>query len=107
MTFYTGILKYLSEIGIFPGLSVLKGSAVSELMCSGLPGKLLVGHGTMGHHLSCISYMLQGGIGALQPSLRCEERFASIDKIGTSWAVKCKKITVSLSGHAAKSNRVE
>lgn len=107
MTFYTKILKCLSEVRMFPGLSVIKGSAVSQLMCSGLPGKLLLGYGTMEHHLSVFCYMLQGGIGAFHPNLSCEEHFASIDKTGISWAAKCKKITTSLSGHAAKSSRVE
>lgn len=61
----------------------------------------------MEHHLSVFCYMLQGGIGAFHPNRRCEEHFASVDKIGTSWAAKCKKITLSLKGHAAKSNRAE
>lgn len=60
-------------------------------MCSGLPGKLLLGYDTMEHHLSVFCYMLQGGIGAFHPTLRCEEHFASIEKIGISWAAKCKK----------------
>lgn len=69
---------------MFPGLSLIRGSAVSELMGSGLPGKLLVGYGTMEYHLSVFCYMLQGGIGAFHSTLRCEEHFASIDKTGTS-----------------------
>lgn len=107
MTFYTKILKYLSEIVMFPVLPVIRGSAMSDLMCSGLPGKLPIGYSSMEHHLSVFCYMLQDGIGAFHPHHRCEEYFASVDKIGTSWAVKVKKITMSLWGHAAKSNRVE
>lgn len=81
---------------MIPGLSVIRGSAVSDLMCSGLPGKLPVGYGTMEHQLSVFCYRLQGGIAGFHPHRRCEEYFASFDKIGTSWAAKCKKITMSL-----------